>query len=47
MKYKNGEEFLNKLYSDMHMEEIVMHTASKSDSSTEKINKYLKQSETV
>ena len=47
MKYKNGEEFLNKLYSDMHMEEIVMHTASKSDSPTDKISKYLNRLEKV
>lgn len=29
MKYKNGEEFLNSLYDNMHMEEVVMHTAKK------------------
>lgn len=29
MSYKTGEEFLNKLYRDMHMSEIVMHTAEK------------------
>lgn len=36
MKYKNGEEFLNRLYSNLHMEEVVMHTASKSDTPVEK-----------
>lgn len=41
MKYKNGEEFLNSLYSNMHMEEEVMHKALKSDSPDEKIRKYL------
>ncbi|HIR59334.1 MAG TPA: hypothetical protein IAB38_04715 [Candidatus Onthousia excrementipullorum] len=45
MKYKNGEEFLNSLYNDMHMEEAVMHTAEKSDSPTEKISKYLERLE--
>ena len=45
MKYKNGEEFLNSLYNNMHMEEAVMHTAEKSDSPTEKISKYLERLE--
>ena len=47
MKYKNGEEFLNSLYNDMHMEDVVMHTAEKSDSPTEKISKYLERLEIV
>ena len=47
MKYKNGEEFLNSLYNDMHMEEAVMHTAEKSDSPTEKIGKYIERLERV
>ena len=47
MKYKNGEEFLNRLYSNMHMEEVVMHTASKSDTPVEKIGKYLSRLERV
>ena len=47
MKYKNGEEFLNRLYSNMHMEEVVMHTASKSDTPVEKIEKYLSRLERV
>ena len=29
MKFKSGSEFLNKLYKDMHMSGIVMHTAEK------------------
>ena len=47
MVYKNGEEFLNHLYSNMHMEEAVMHTASKSDTPVEKIGKYLSRLERV
>lgn len=47
MKYKNGNEFLNSLYQDMHMEDVIMHTADKSDSPTEKIGKYLDSLETV
>ena len=45
MKYKNGEEFLNSLYNNMHMEDVVMHTVEKSDSPTEKISKYLERLE--
>ena len=29
MKYKNREEFLNKLYNNIYMEEVVMHTSEK------------------
>lgn len=47
MKYKNGEELLNRLYSNLHMEEVVMHTASKSDTPVEKIEKYLSRLESV
>ena len=47
MKYKNGEEFLNSLYNNMHMEDAIMHTAKKSDSPTEKIGKYLERLERV
>lgn len=47
MKYKNGEEFLNHLYSDMHREESVMHTANKSNTPVEKIEKYLNRLERV
>ena len=45
--YKTGEEFLNKLYSDMHMDYIVNHKALKSDTPEEKINKYLERLEKV
>ena len=41
MKYQNGEDFLNHLNKNMHNEDIVMHTASKSDTSEEKIKKYM------
>lgn len=41
MKSKSGSEFLNKLYKDMHMSGIVMHTAEKSDTPSEKIDRYL------
>ena len=41
MKYQNGEEFLNHLNKNMHTENIVMHTASKSDTPEEKIRKYM------
>ena len=47
MKYKNGSEFLNSLYQDMHMEDVIMHTADKSDSPTEKIEKYFDRLERV
>ncbi len=29
MQYQNGEEFLNYLNKNMHLEDIVMHTAEK------------------
>ena len=47
MKYKSGSEFLNKLYKDMHMSDIVMHTAEKSDSPSEKIDRYLNRLEGI
>ena len=47
MKYKTGEEFLNKLYSNMHMEDIVMHTAKPSDTPVEKISNYMDRLESV
>ncbi len=37
--YKSGEDFLDKIYSDMHNSEIVNHTALKSDKPEEKIKK--------
>ena len=45
MKYQNGEDFLNHLNKNMHNEEIVMHTASKSDTPEEKIKKYMERLE--
>ena len=45
MKYKTGAEFLNHLNQNMHMEQIIMHTATKSDTPTEKVEKYLKRLE--
>ena len=45
--YKNGSDFLNKLYSNMHMEDVVMHTAEKSDTPDEKISRYLDRLERV
>ena len=41
MKYKTGEEFLNKLYREMHISSEVMHKASPSDTPEEKIRKYI------
>ena len=47
MKFKSGSQFLNKLYKDMHMSDIVMHTAEKSDSPSEKIDRYLNRLEGI
>lgn len=47
MRYKNGTEFLNKLYRNMHMSDSVMHTSEKSDTPAEKIDKYLNRLEEV
>ena len=47
MKYKNGTEFLNKLYRDMYLSDVVMHAAKKSDTPTERIDKYLNRLEDV
>ncbi len=44
---KTGAEFLNRLYKDMHMSDIVMHTASPSDTPAGKIEKYLERLERV
>ena len=44
---KSGTEFLNRLYKDMHMSDVVMHTASPSDKPSEKIEKYLDRLERV
>ena len=45
MKYQNGEDFLNHLNKNMHNEDIIMHTASKSDTPEEKIKKYMERLE--
>lgn len=47
MKYESGEDFLNKLYTDMHMSDVVMHTATKSDTPTKKIGRYMQRLEKV
>ena len=47
MENYSGEKFLNKLYSDLHMSNEVMHTASKSDNKDEKVKKYLNRLEKV
>ena len=44
---KSGTEFLHRLYKDMHMSDVVMHTASPSDKPSEKIEKYLDRLERV
>ena len=45
MKYKNGEEFLNKLYREMYISNEVMHKADPSDAPEEKIRKYISRLE--
>ena len=45
MKYKNGEEFLNKLYKEMYISNEVMHKADPSDTPEEKIRKYISRLE--
>ncbi len=47
MKYKSGEEFLNKLYSEMYKEYTVSHSASKNATTTGKISGYLKRLDDV
>lgn len=47
MKYNNGEDFLNKLYREMHMSNEVMHKAGPSDTPEEKIRKYISRLEHV
>lgn len=41
MKYKSGEEFLNKIYPDLYKRHLVSNHTLKSDTPTEKIKKYL------
>lgn len=45
MKYNTGEDFLNHLYKNMHMSDIVMHTAKKSDTPVKKITQYINRLE--
>lgn len=45
MKYKSGEEFLNKLYSEMYKEYTVSRSAGKNKTPTDKISGYLKRLE--
>ena len=45
MKYNNGEDFLNKLYREMHISNEVMHKADPSDTPEEKIIKYISRLE--
>ena len=47
MKYKSGEDFLDKLYQNLHLSPAVMKTAEKSDSKEQKIAKYLDRLERV
>lgn len=47
MKKYIGEEFLNKIYKDLHNSEIVMHSAQKSDNKNEKVERYLDRIENV
>lgn len=45
MKYKSGEEFLNKLYREMYISNEVTHKADPSDAPEEKIRKYISRLE--
>ena len=47
MNNYQGERFLDKIYKDLHLSEIVMHTANKSDDKYQKIEKYMKRLEDV
>ena len=47
MKYRSGEDFLNKLFQNLHLSPSVMKTASKSDTPEEKISKYLERLESI
>ena len=42
-----GQKFLDKVYKDLHLSEIVMHTANKSDDKYQKIEKYMQRLEDV
>lgn len=47
MNNYQGEKFLDKVYKDLHLSEIVMHTANKSDDKYRKIEKYMQRLEDV
>lgn len=47
MKYESGEDFLDSLFQELHMENAVMLTADKSDTPEQKIGKYLDRVERV
>ncbi len=47
MKNYEGETFLDKVYKDLHLSEIVMHTADRSDNKYQKIEKYMDRLEDV
>ena len=47
MNNYQGEKFLDKVYKDLHLSEIVMHTANKSDDKYQKIEKYMQRLEDV
>ena len=43
MKYKNGEEFLNKMYTNMYLEETVKNHTTNKDTPAGKIGKYIER----
>ncbi len=47
MNNYQGEKFLDKVYKDLHLSGIVMHTANKSDDKYQKIEKYMQRLEDV
>ena len=47
MKNYTGEDFINKIYKDLHNSNVVMHTASKSDNKNEKVEKYFDRLERI
>lgn len=47
MKNYEGETFLDKVYKELHLSEIAMHTADRSDNKYQKIEKYMDRLENV
>ena len=43
MKYKNGEEFLNKMYTNMYLEKTVQNHTTNKDTPAGKIGKYIER----